>query len=242
MPAYNAEKTLEATLADIPPGSYDEIILVDDCSKDNTVELAKKLNLTVIQHDKNLGYGGNQKTCYSEALARGGDIVVMLHPDNQYDARLIPYMTGLIEQNVCDVILGSRIRTRREALRGGMPAYKYFMNRLLTLIEGSILGMVISEMHSGYRAYTREVLETIPFEHNSNDFVFDQQFLAQASHFQFRIGEIPCPTRYFPEASSINFRRSVVYGIQTLWTMGRVLLHWMNIKSYRLLIPKQAKT
>lgn len=235
MPAYNAELTLEKTVNDIPAGSYDEIILVDDASRDNTVELSKKLGLCTIKHEKNLGYGGNQKTCYKNALARDADIVVMLHPDFQYDARLVPYMTGLIREGVCDVILGSRIRTRREALKGGMPIYKYFMNRALTLFENMILGIAVSETHTGYRAFSRKVLETVPFEKNSNDFVFDQHIITQIVHFGYRIGEIPVPTRYFKEASSISFKRSVVYGLSTLQTMFRYILHKLNFISYSIL-------
>jgi len=235
MPAYNAEKTLERTLADIPKGACDEIVLVDDCSADGTVELAKRLGLYTHRHEKNLGYGGNQKTCYRIALERGADIVVMLHPDFQYDARLIPYMTGLIHDDVCDVILGSRIRTRREALKGGMPLYKYLMNRMLTLFENMVLGIAVSETHTGYRAYHRSVLETVSFQTNSDDFVFDQQIIAQAVHFRFRIGEIPVPTRYFAEASSISFKRSVTYGISTVITMFRTVLHGFGILSYPIL-------
>lgn len=242
MPAYNAEKTLERTLKDIPPGSYDDVILVDDCSHDKTVELSKQLGIHTVRHEKNLGYGGNQKTCYKTALERGADIVVMLHPDYQYDARLVPYMTGLIKDEVCDVILGSRIRTRREALSGGMPVYKYFMNRLLTLLEGSVLGIAVSETHTGYRAYSRKVLETVPFDLNSDDFVFDQQMIAQIIYFGFRMGEIPVPTRYFPEASSINFRRSVVYGLSTLWTLFRYIFHKLGLKSYRILESHSPKS
>lgn len=236
LPAYNAEKTIEKTLSDLPEGCYDDLLLVDDHSTDGTFELAQKLGLKSVRHEKNLGYGANQKTCYKKALEMGADIVVMLHPDNQYDARLVPYMTGLIKDGVCDMILGTRIRTRREAFEGGMPAYKYFMNRLLTLIEGSILGLVISEMHSGYRAYSRTVLERIPFEKNSDDFVFDQQFIIQAVYHQFRIGEIPVPTRYFSESSSINFKRSVVYGLSTLWSLFRFILHKTKIYPYSILV------
>jgi glycosyltransferase involved in cell wall biosynthesis len=235
MPAYNAEKTLEKTLADIPSGSADEVILVDDFSADGTFELAQKLGLVAHRHSRNTGYGGNQKTCYRLALERGADIVIMLHPDFQYDARLIPFMTGLIQQDVCDVILGSRIRTRREALKGGMPLYKYLMNRLLTLFENLVLGIAVSETHTGYRAYHRRVLETVPFNKNSDDFVFDQQMIAQMVHFRFRIGEIPVPTRYFKEASSISFKRSVIYGIGTIGTMIRTMLHSWGLVKYPLL-------
>lgn len=239
MPAYNAEKTLERTMRDLPEGSYDDIILVDDFSGDGTYDLAKKMGIFAIRHEKNLGYGGNQKTCYRTALERGADIVVMIHPDYQYDSRLVPYMTGLISDGVCDVMLGSRIRTRREALKGGMPAYKYFMNRLLTLIEGSILGIAVSEMHTGYRAYSRKVLETIDFEKNSDDFVFDQQLIAQVVHHQFRMGEIPVPTRYFDEASSISFYRSVVYGVSILWMLVRYVLHKLRILNFGILRKKE---
>lgn len=232
MPAYNAEKTLEKTLNDIPKGSYDEIILVDDASTDGTVALSKRLGLFTVVHEKNLGYGGNQKTCYKTALEHGADIVVMLHPDYQYDARLLPYMTGLIKEGICDVILGSRIRTRREALKGGMPFYKYIMNRLLTLSENLVLGIAVSETHTGYRAYSRDVLATLPFERNSNDFVFDQHIIAQMVHAGFRIGEIPVPTRYFKEASSISFKRSVIYGLSTVWTMIRYALNELRIWRY----------
>ena len=240
MPAYNAEKTLERTLDDMPTGAFDDVVLVDDASRDGTFDLARKLGLFAIRHETNKGYGGNQKTCYRAALDRGADIVVMLHPDFQYDARLIPFMTGLIREGVCDVILGSRIRTRREALAGGMPLYKYLMNRLLTLFENLVLGIAVSETHTGYRAFSRRVLETIAFERNSDDFVFDQQIIAQIVHHGFRIGEIPVPTRYFKEASSISFRRSVTYGWQTIWTMLRFLLHQFRLVSYPLLERRPA--
>ena len=225
MPAYNAATTLERTLKDIPPGTVDEIILVDDCSRDNTVELAKSLGLTVIRHEKNTGYGGNQKTCYTAALERGADIVVMIHPDYQYDSRVIPVAAELIRLGNCDVILGSRIRTRQEALQGGMPAWKYIANRCLTIFENVALGQNLGDFHSGFRAYRREVLENVPWQENSNDFVFDTQFLAQAVFFNFRLGDIPVPVRYFAEASSINFRRSTRYGLLTLWVM---VLFWCN--------------
>lgn len=225
MPAYNAATTLERTLRDIPPGTVDEIILVDDCSSDRTVELAQSLGLTVIRHERNTGYGGNQKTCYTEALKRGADIVVMIHPDYQYDSRVIPIAAELIRIGNVDVILGSRIRTRAEALEGGMPAWKYVANRCLTIFENIVLGQNLGDFHSGFRAYRRSVLETVPWRENSNDFVFDTQFLAQAVFFGFRLGDIPVPVRYFSEASSINFRRSTRYGLLTLWVM---LLYWFN--------------
>jgi len=216
MPAYNAASTLPQTIADIPPGTVDEVILVDDCSKDNTVEVAKGLGLTVIRHEINLGYGGNQKTCYKKALEIGADYIVMVHPDYQYDSRVIPIAVEILKLGICDFVLGSRIRTRREALDGGMPLYKYLFNRMLTFIENVALGQNLGDFHSGFRAYRREVLEVLPFEENSNDFVFDSQFLAQSVYFGFKLGDIPVPVRYFPEASSINFRRSVKYGLTTL--------------------------
>lgn len=229
MPAYNAEKTLERTCHDIPPGIVDEIILVDDASSDRTVHLARKLGLTVIVHAENRGYGANQKTCYDEALKRDPDIVVMIHPDYQYDSRLIPYVIGFLEKDICDVILGSRIRTRREALACGMPKYKYLSNRVLTFTENIVLGQNISDFHSGYRAYTRKVLETIPYKNNSDGFVFDTELLAQAVYFGFRIGDVPVPVRYFDEASSINFFNSTIYGLKTLCTLLKYLLQRMGI-------------
>jgi glycosyltransferase involved in cell wall biosynthesis len=225
MPAYNAATTLRRTIDDIPSGSVDHIILVDDCSRDATVAIARGLGLHVIAHERNLGYGGNQKTCYRAALDAGAEIVVMIHPDYQYDSRLIPYMTGLIRDDVCDVITGNRIRTRREALNGGMPLYKYLSNRGLTIVENFAMGQNLGEWHSGLRAYRRRVLETIPWERNSDDFVFDCQFLVQAAALGFRIGDIPAPARYFPEASSIDFRRSTRYGLASLYTVARYHLH-----------------
>lgn len=225
MPAYNAESTLERTIADIPPGSVDEIILVDDCSTDNTVKLAQSLGLTVIEHETNKGYGGNQKTCYKRALEQGADIVVMIHPDYQYDSRIIPVACEIIRLGICDFILGSRIRTRKEVLDGGMPLYKYIANRVLTTIENIALGQNLGDFHSGFRAYRRELLEVIPWEENSDDFVFDSQFLAQSVHFGFKLGDVPVPVRYFDEASSINFRRSSRYGLLTLYVMA---MYWFN--------------
>ena len=225
LPAYNAERTLAATLADFPPGCVDDILLVDDGSTDGTVAVAREMGLTVITHPENRGYGGNQKTCYKYALDHGADVVVMIHPDYQYDARVIPHAVGLIELGICDVVLGSRVRSRQEALRCGMPWWKYFSNRFLTFVENVALGQNLGDFHSGFRVYRRNVLETIPFERNSDDFVFDTQFLAQAVHFGFRLGDLPVPVRYFDEASSINFRRSTVYGLRTLGTMARFWLH-----------------
>jgi glycosyltransferase involved in cell wall biosynthesis len=224
MPAYNAASTVKATLAHIPKGCCDEIILVDDCSKDDTVTVAKSLGITVIEHDHNQGYGANQKTCYRIALDRGADAVVMLHPDYQYDARTIPYFLGFLESGVCDVMLGNRIRTRRETLSSRMPLYKYICNRGLTITENVVLGQNLGDFHSGFRCYTREVLETIPFEKNSDDFVFDSQFLAQVAYFGFKMGDAPIPCRYFEEASSINFMRSATYGLLTLKTLMQYML------------------
>lgn len=238
LPAYNAEKTLAATLADVPVGSLDEIILVDDGSKDRTVQVAREMGLTVIEHPENRGYGGNQKTCYKHALERGADIVVMIHPDYQYDSRVIPHAVGIIELGIADVVLGSRIRSRAEALAGGMPLYKYISNRILTIIENIALGQNLGDFHSGFRVYRRKVLETIPFERSSDDFVFDTQFLAQAVHFGFRLADIPVPVRYFDEASSINFTRSLKYGIQTLGVMARYWLHRLRIKKCALFQPR----
>ncbi len=225
MPAYNAERTLAATLADIPTGSIDEVILVDDGSTDRTVQVAREMGLTVIAHSENRGYGGNQKTCYREALARGADIVVMIHPDYQYDSRIIPHAVGIIELGICDVILGSRVRSREEAFRGGMPWWKYLANRFLTTVENLSLGQNLGDFHSGFRVYRREVLEQIPFERNSDDFVFDTQFLVQAVRLGFRLGDVPVPVRYFDEASSINFRRCIKYGMGTLGAVGE---YWFD--------------
>ncbi|HUR53790.1 MAG TPA: glycosyltransferase family 2 protein, partial [Gemmataceae bacterium] len=216
LPAYNAALTLRPTIRDFPPGCVDEILLVDDGSKDDTVKIARDMGLTVIVHEKNTGYGGNQKTCYKYCLDHGADVVVMIHPDYQYDSRVIPHAVGMIELGICDVILGNRVRSRAEALKCGMPWWKYVSNRALTVFENFMLGQNLGEFHSGFRVYRRSVLETIPFEKNSDDFVFDTQFLAQAVHFGFRLGDIPVPVRYFDEASQINFRRSTKYGIQTL--------------------------
>ncbi len=239
MPAYNAERTLAATVADIPPGSVDEIILVDDGSRDRTVELARSMGLTVIVHPQNRGYGGNQKTCYRTALEHGADIVIMIHPDYQYDSRVLGHAVGFLELNICDVVLGSRIRSREEAMKGGMPVYKYIANRFLTFVENLALGQNLGDFHSGFRVYRREVLETIPFEGNSDDFVFDTQFLVQAVRFGFRLGDIPVPVRYFDEASSINFRRSLKYGITTLGVVGQYWLDRLGICRSALFRAKQ---
>ena len=241
LPAYNAEKTLEKTVRDIPAGSVDEIILVDDCSTDGTAALARKLGLTTIVHERNKGYGGNQKTCYAEALKRGADIVIMIHPDYQYDARLAPIMAALISNDICDFVCGNRIRTRWEALDGGMPVYKYFFNRALTILENTLTGENLGEWHSGLRAYSRKTLETIPWELNSDDFVFDQQFIIQAAFMKLRIGDVPVAVRYFPEASSINFRRSCVYGLSALIALGQFLLQKSGLVRFKLLTPKTSR-
>jgi glycosyltransferase involved in cell wall biosynthesis len=217
MPAYNAEKTLDRTLAEVPPGVVDEFLLVDDASVDGTIVRAATLGIPYLVHPWNRGYGGNQKTCYSEALRRGADIVIMLHPDYQYTPRLIGAMAWLVASGEFDVVLGSRI-LGSSAIRGGMPRYKYVANRFLTAVENILLGSKLSEFHTGYRAFSRRVLETLPLEENSDDFVFDNQMLAQAVYFDFRIGEISCPTRYTAESSSINLRRSIAYGLGVLLT------------------------
>jgi glycosyltransferase involved in cell wall biosynthesis len=230
MPARNAEATLERTVRDIPPGVVDSIILVDDRSTDRTVELSRRLGLTTIELERRSGYGGNQKRCYDEALAAGADIVVMVHPDYQYDSRLLPYIIGFIRDGVCDVILGSRIRTRGEALASGMPRYKYVANRALTLVENLLLGVNLSECHTGYRAYRREVLEKIPYRRNSDGFVFDSEFLVEAVALGFRIADVPVPCRYFDEASQIRLGPSVRYGLGTLGVLGSYVLHRAGLR------------
>jgi glycosyltransferase involved in cell wall biosynthesis len=242
LPAYNAERTLARTIADFPAGCVDEILLVDDGSKDHTVRVAREMGLTVIVHEKNTGYGGNQKTCYKYCLENGADIVVMIHPDYQYDARVIPHAVGMIELGICDVILGNRVRSRAEALKCGMPWWKYVSNRGLTAFENFMLGQNLGEFHSGFRVYRRQVLETIPFERNSDDFVFDTQFLVQAVHFGFRLGDIPVPVRYFDEASQINFRRSTKYGLQTLTTVNKYWLNKLGLWKSKLFKPKDKPT
>lgn len=229
MPAYNAAKTLERTLAEVPMDIVDKVILVDDCSKDNTSDLGRKLGLEVIRHEKNRGYGGNQKTCYSNALKHGADIVVMLHPDYQYTPKLIRAMASLIAEDVYDVVLGSRI-LGTGARQGGMPLYKYIANRALTFAENIMIGHKLSEYHTGYRAFSKKVLSSLNLELNSDDFVFDNQMLVQCHAGGFRIAEITCPTKYFDDASSINFQRSVKYGFGCLSTGLRYLLHRLKIK------------
>ena len=222
LPAYNAEATLERTLGDIPAGVADALVLVDDASKDGTVALARRLGLHTLVHDRNRGYGGNQKSCYREALALGADVVVMLHPDYQYSPRLLPALADMVASGEYDLALGSRI-LGRGARKGGMPRYKYVANRGLTLLQNLMVGQKLSEYHTGYRAFSRAVLETLPLERNSDDFVFDNQMLCQAVWAGFRIGEISIPTRYFEEASSIRFGRAVTYGFGVLGTSGMLL-------------------
>jgi glycosyltransferase involved in cell wall biosynthesis len=218
MPAYNAGKTLEQTIAEIPRDIVDGIVLVDDASTDNTYDLAAKLDLAaVVRHDRNKGYGGNQKTCYDTALSLGADIVIMLHPDYQYTPLLIPSMAHMVASGLYPVVVASRI-LGRGALKGKMPLYKYISNRMLTLTQNLLMNEKLSEYHSGYRAFSRQVLETVNYHANSDDFVFDNQMLAQAFYSGFAVGEITCPTKYFAEASSINFRRSVKYGLGVLQT------------------------
>ena len=239
MPAYNAEATLKKTVDDIPANSVDEIILVDDCSADSTVDAARELGLTVVRHEQNGGYGANQKTCYSHALERGADYIVMVHPDFQYDSRVVDVAVKILKLDICDVVMGSRIRTRKETLGGGMPLYKYIGNRILTTVENTLLGQNLGDFHSGFRAYRRSVLEAIPYHRNSDDFVFDSEFLAQAVHFGFRIGDIPVPVRYFPEASSIDFRRSMRYGLSTLGVLARFWGHRLGIRPSEFLEADQ---
>ncbi len=233
MPAYNAAQTVERTVAAIDRHVVDEIILVDDCSRDETVAKAQELGLVVHQHEQNQGYGGNQKSCYRIALARGADIVVMVHPDYQYDPRLVPAMAHMIATGIYDAVLGSRI-LGSGALTGGMPVYKYVANRLLTAFQNLLTGLKLSEYHTGYRAFSRAVLESLPLEENSNDFVFDNQMLCQLAAFGYRIGELSCPTKYFAEASSISFRRSVTYGLGVLKSSVQLAVHARFNRNERL--------
>lgn len=229
MPAYNAEKTINKTYGDIPHDMIDEIILVDDCSSDKTVESAKKLNLNVFVHDRNKGYGANQKTCYKQALNLGADIVVMLHPDYQYNPKLIAPMAHLVASEAYDVVIASRI-IGIGALSGGMPFYKYIFNKILTFMENIIVGQNLSEYHSGFRAFSKAALNALPLDKNSDDFVFDNQMLFQAIYFDFKIGEISCPTNYNKDASSINFKRSLVYGLGVLLTAVKFRIAKMGVK------------
>src|SRR6185369_11689715 len=230
LPAYNASKTLEKTHNEIPFEFVDEVVLVDDASRDDTAVVARKLGIHTIVDESNKGYGGNQKTCYQTALSLGADIVVMLHPDYQYTPRLITAVSAMIAFGEFDAVLASRI-LGIGALKGGMPLYKYIANRILTLVENLLLGHKLSEYHTGYRAFSREVLERLPLDENSDDFVFDNQMLAQIVWADFRIGEVSCPTKYFPEASSINFRRSVKYGFGVLGTALQFRMAKMGLVS-----------
>ena len=233
LPAYNAAKTLESTFRSIPHGSYHDILLVDDASNDRTARIAKKLGIKTFIHRKNRGYGANQKTCYKQALKLGADIIVMLHPDYQYSPNLIVSLAGMIAYGEYDLALGSRI-LGVGALKGGMPLYKYISNRFLTLVQNILLNYKLSEYHTGYRAFARKVLEDLPLEDNSDDFIFDNEILAQAVYFKYRIGEVSCPTRYFAEASSINFNRSVKYGLGVLATSIKFRLQKMKLGKFKI--------
>lgn len=238
LPAYNAAKTLEMTYREIPMDIVDDVVLVDDHSRDDTTEVGRALGIThVIRHDNNKGYGGNQKTCYSKALELGADIVIMLHPDYQYTPMLIPSMAWIIANDLYPVVLGSRI-LGKGALEGGMPMYKYIANRLLTLAQNILVGQKLSEYHTGYRAFSREVLESIDLDANSDDFVFDNQMLSQIIMADFAIAEVTCPTKYFDDASSINFRRSTIYGIGVLTTSLQHRFHkWGVLRNGRYAKP-----
>src|SRR5690349_7368591 len=239
MPAYNAEKTLRVTVDELPE-IVDVRILVDDFSADRTVEVARELGLVHFVHDRNYGYGRNQQTCYTEALAEGADVVIMVHPDYQYTPRLVTAMASMVAYGVYDVVLGSRI-IGGQALHGGMPLYKYVFNRFLTAFENLFLRIKVSEYHTGYRAFSREVLTKLPLLENSDDFVFDNQMLAQCVYFGFKIGEVSCPTKYFPEASSINFRRSVKYGLGVLATSLQYGLQKAGVARFRIFNPAGRK-
>lgn len=236
MPAYNAANTLEQTYAEIPKDLVDDVLLVDDSSRDDTIVLAKKLGIRSFLHARNWGYGRNQKTCYKEALDLGADVVVMLHPDYQYTPKILPAMLALVASEEYDVVIASRI-LGGTALKGGMPLYKYVANRFLTFSQNLLMGAKLSEYHTGYRAFSRKVLETLPLLENSDDFVFDNQMLSQAIYFGFRVGEVSCPTKYFPEASSINFRRSVTYGLGVLKTAFHCFLQKRKLSQYNIFNP-----
>jgi glycosyltransferase involved in cell wall biosynthesis len=237
LPAYNAARTLNRTLAEIPSGYRDHIILVDDASHDNTVEVARQAGLKVIVHEKNTGYGGNQKTCYREALADGGEIMVMLHPDHQYDASVIPHLVKPIADGEADAVFGSRMLGGRP-MEGGMPRWKYIANVFLTAMANIIFQRYLTEIHSGFRAYSRKYLETVRFEDNSDDFVFDTEIIAQGMACNLYFSEVPIVTRYFPEASSINFQRSVVYGFGILNVLFRYALHSSKLRRFKQFEPK----
>ena len=236
LPAYNAAKTLRQTYEELPHEIVDHVILVDDASQDETTELARRLGITTFVHPRNLGYGGNQKTCYREALRAGADVVIMVHPDYQYTPALVTAMASMVAKGIYDTVLGSRL-LGRGALKGGMPLYKYIANRVLTLVENIALQRKLSEYHTGYRAFSRRVLETLPLEENSNDFVFDNEMLAQIVAFGFEIGEVSCPTLYFGEASSISFPRAVQYGLGVLRVCAQYRLHRWGIRRSRIFEP-----
>jgi len=234
MPAYNAAKTLRLTYDAIPKEDVDHMILVDDASRDETLQVARELKLEVFVHGRNYGYGGNQKTCYTEALKAGADIVVMLHPDYQYDPTLLPNLVEPLKEGTADVVLGSRLM-QGNVVEQGMPWWKFMGNRFLTGIQNRVLRQNLTEYHTGYRAFSRRVLEEVPFLLNSDNFVFDQEMLVQAMHLGFRIKEVPVPTRYFAEASSASFSASVTYGLSILWLLARYLLHrssWINQRQF----------
>lgn len=240
MPAYNAEKTLLKTYQEIPKDVVDEVILTDDASQDHTVQIAKELNIHTLVHLKNKGYGANQKTCYQEAVRRGCDIAIMLHPDYQYTPKLISAMASMIAEGVFDVVIGSRILGNK-AMAGGMPTYKYYANRFLTGVENAIINQKLSEYHTGYRAFSVNTLTTIPLLENSDDFVFDNEMLLQALYFDFNVGEISCPAKYFEEASSISFRRSVKYGLEVLKTSSKYFLAKRGIRPFPIFDPNGRK-
>ncbi|MBL7155567.1 MAG: glycosyltransferase family 2 protein [Candidatus Omnitrophica bacterium] len=233
MPAYNAEKTLKKTYDEIPKDIVDEILLTDDYSSDRTVEIARKMGIDIFVHERNKGYGANQKTCYREALKKGADVIVMLHPDYQYPPKLITAMAGLITSGMFDIVLGSRILGGM-ALKGGMPLYKYIFNRFLTLVENILLGQKLSEYHTGYRAFSKEVLLNLPIVENSDDFVFDNQMLVQAIYFGYRIGEITAPSQYTSESSSIGFKRSVIYGLNVLMSSAKFVLQKLRLGRFSI--------
>ncbi len=236
MPAYNAEKTLRQTFAELPHEYVDDVILVDDASRDGTAGVARELGITTIIHSENKGYGANQKTCYREALRLGADIVVMVHPDYQYSPRLVTAMASMITSGHYDVVLASRILGGK-ARKGGMPLYKYIANRFLTLFENVMLGVKLSEYHTGYRAFSRTVLESLPLKENSDDFIFDNEMIAQVVFYGYEIGEISCPTRYFEDASSINFSRAVTYGLGVLATSIKFALQKTGMLSSPIFNP-----
>lgn len=237
LPAYNAAKTLTQTYEELPHEIVDHVILVDDASQDETTSLARRLGITTYAHPRNLGYGGNQKTCYREALRAGADVVIMVHPDYQYTPALVTAMASMVAKGIYDTVLGSRM-LGTSALKGGMPRYKYVANRILTLIENVTLQRKLSEYHTGYRAFSKQVLETLPLEENSNDFVFDNEMLAQVVAFDFKIGEVSCPTRYFGEASSISFPRAVRYGLGVLLVCAKYRLHRWGLRRFRIFEPE----